>query len=69
MSTQESNLAVSEDKFELSVRDTNNLVRFLYTNGWISHEQHPHVHALLDETIAWLERQDIKVSMDMKEMS
>jgi hypothetical protein len=57
-----------EERFELTVRDTNNLVRFLYSNGWISREQHPHVHVLLDEMIAWLEARGIKVDMDMKEI-
>ena len=56
------------DTFSLSVRDVNNLVRFLYTNGWISRESHPDVHILLDEMITWLERQGIKVDMDMKRM-
>lgn len=54
-----------EVRYVLSVREVNNLVRFLYTNGWISHEQHPDVHRMLDEMVKWLEQQGIKVSMDM----
>lgn len=56
------------DTFNLTVRQTNNLVRFLMMNGWISHEQHPDVHDILHEMTRWLERQGIEVSLHMPEM-
>jgi hypothetical protein len=72
MATSESNLredkAKPEETFELSVRDTNNLVRYLYTGGWISHDHHADIHAMLDEMIPWLEQRGIKVDMNMKRM-
>ena len=67
-SKQSSSIVAPAATFELSVAQVNNLVRFLYTNGWISHEQHPDVHRMLDEMVKWLEQQGIKVSMDMPKL-
>jgi hypothetical protein len=53
------------DFFPLTVRQTNNLVRFLYSNGWISHEQHPDVHEILRQMIDFLEEKGIEVSLTM----
>lgn len=56
------------DTFGLSVRDTNNLVRFLYSNGWISQTLNPGINPLLMEMITWLEARGIMVSLNMEEM-
>jgi len=61
-------LTYPPESYQLSVRDTNNLVRFLYGNGWISHEEHPEVIEMLDQMIAWLERQGIHTSMVMPKL-
>lgn len=54
--------------YQLNVQQVNNLVRYLFTSGWISHTRHAEVHVILDDMIKWLEGQGIKVNMDMEKM-
>jgi hypothetical protein len=57
-----------KDNFPLSVREVNNLVRFLYKDGWISHHDHSDVLDMNRRMIRWLEARGIPVDYKMKEM-